>query len=537
MLKLKSVNFNHQLFESHHLTQSYMGQLEWLIGRDPRCDLVLKTLDVSRTHGRIFYDGSQYHFENISQHGSVYNNEDVIEQHRRSLHKGDILILGDTYLHVEEAQPPTFDPSALEPSASGEANPASSSIVLRTTKPDLSAPSKPSGYPSADMIIRCDRIIQETPDVKTFCFSAESGQSFDYQPGQFVNLQLSIEGQTILRPYSISSSPTRPHHLAVTIKRVASPSDSDLPVGLVSNWMHDCFQVGDRLTLKGGVFGQFTCAPDVPQKLLLLSAGSGITPMISMARWIQDTLAECDVLFLHSARTPADLIFRHELELMAQQMSNFRLALTVTRPEGNWTGLSGRITDRMVQLVAPDLQERTLFLCGSHDFRDGMRSLLKSLDFPMSAFHEESFGDRTSGLNHHNPSLPKQETVIATNLNITDLDELIPSGEGSATRNGKVTPLMQAKPEVSKQPQVQFAKSDVSIKATPDCTLLELAEQEGISIASACRAGICGACKVHTQKGNVRYSVSPAALTVAEQQSGYVLACIAYPENQVVIDA
>jgi glycine betaine catabolism B len=533
MLKLKSVNFNHQLFESHHLTQSYMGQLEWLIGRDPRCDLVLTTLDVSRTHGRIFYDGSQYHFENISQHGSVYNNEDVTEQHRRSLHKGDILILGDTYLHIEEAQPPTFEPSASE-----KITPASSSVALRSTQPD---PSVPSGYTSigasADMIVRCDRIIQETPDVKTFCFRTESERSFDYQPGQFVNLQLSIEGQTILRPYSISSSPTRPHHLAVTIKRVPHPSGSDLPAGLVSNWMHDCFQVGDRLTLKGGVFGQFTCAPNVPQKLLLLSAGSGITPMISMARWIQDTLADCDVLFLHSARTPADLIFRHELELMAQQMSNFRLALTVTRPEGNWTGLTGRITDRMLQLIAPDLQERSLFLCGSQDFREGMQSLLKSLDFPMSAFHEESFGDRTSGLNHHSPSLPKQETVIATNLNITDLDELIPSGEGSATRNGKVTPLVQAKPEVSKQPQVQFAKSDVSIQATSDCTLLELAEQEGVAIASACRAGICGACKVHTQKGNVRYSVSPAALTAAEQQSGYVLACIAYPENQVVIDA
>lgn len=482
MLKLKSVNFEQQDFQNHHI-QLDPSRPEHVIGRGPSCDIVLSSPDVSRIHGKIAYQDGGYHFIDVGSSSGTVIKGQLIDTHvPHALEIGDIIQVGETFLYVEELLCP-----------------------LPTALPDRATLAR-SQWQQADLTCFCSRIISETPTVKTFCLVAETPVLFDYQPGQFVNLELQIAGKTALRPYSISSSPTRPYHLSVTVKRLGEVNQPD--AGLVSNWLHDRLQVGDRLRLVGGPMGNFTCVPQSPQdqlpkKLLLISAGSGITPMLSMARWVQDTLADCDVVFLHSAKTPEEIICRSELELMSAQMPNFRLVTTITQaPIGQpWSGLTGRISAAMLNLVVPDLKSRSVFVCGANGFMEGIRNLLAAQGFPMENYQSESFGGAPV------------------------------SAAPAAERSTVITPTA---PTNGSALAVNFTQSGHIVPTDGNTTILELAEEAGVSLRSACRMGACGACK-QACVGNVRYEQDPKALSAADRAAGYILACIAYPEGAVEV--
>jgi ferredoxin-NADP reductase/ferredoxin len=534
MLTLKSIHFGQQQFQAHRLEQAYPGQAEWLIGRNTSCDLVLDSPEVSRVHGRIFYSDGNYYFVDIdSTCGTLLNGETIAPNEKRSLAFGDLLQIGETFLYVEELTPPVDAPS----SPVAQAQPFASKL-----------------WAGEDLTCRCCRIIDETPDVKTFCFVAEPPVQFTYQPGQFVNLQIEINGKPVTRPYSIASSPTRPAHLSLTVKRVPAPqTQPNVPAGLVSNWLHDHLRAGDRVKLVSGPLGHFTCLPNVPSKLLLISAGSGITPMMSMTRWAQDTLADCDIVFLHSARTLEDVVFRAELEAIAAQMSNFHLAVTITRPpQGQaWMGLTGRVSGAMLHMIAPDLMERSVFVCGPEKFMQKMKAILQEMNFPMQNYKEESFGGRRSPQPVSNGQLAaRQRPAPGEDVNATHHSHLsrpvlppLRAGEPNGTRKAASSHQMQEKltmdpPTVRvTAPKVNFLKSKRSILVDRDSSLLELAEQAGVDITHSCRVGACGACKVRVHKGQPQYHQPPAALTPADQRSGYALACVAYAADTLEVEA
>ena len=165
-------------------------------------------------------------------------------------------------------------------------------------------------------VMRCVRVIEETWDVKTFCFMAEASLMFFFKPGQFVTLELEIDGQQVMRSYTISSSPSVPYSFSLTIKK--------LPGGLVSSWMHDYMQIGSKLVVHGPV-GRFNVIDYPAEKYLMLSGGVGVTPLMSMARWLFDTNSDADVTFAYSARTPRDVIFRRELDHMDSRVDNFSI--------------------------------------------------------------------------------------------------------------------------------------------------------------------------------------------------------------------
>jgi ferredoxin-NADP reductase len=133
-------------------------------------------------------------------------------------------------------------------------------------------------------IVRCVKVIQETWDVRTFCFMADQPILFFFKPGQFVTLELDIDGEQVMRSYTISSSPSVPYSFSVTIKRV--------PGGRVSNWLHDTLQEGQELAVHGPV-GLFNAIDAPSPKVLYLSGGVGITPVMSMARWFLRHQCQC----------------------------------------------------------------------------------------------------------------------------------------------------------------------------------------------------------------------------------------------------
>lgn len=404
-------------------------------------------------------------------------------------------------------------------------------------------PTSINRWTEGSLSVRCVQAIDETKDVKTFRFVAEPPVLFTYQPGQFITLDLQISRQQVMRSYSISSTPSRPHTLEITVKRI--------PEGLVSNWLHDNIQMGSEIKFSGPM-GSFTCFANPSRKLLLISAGSGITPMISMSRWICDTASDVDVFFIYSARTPGDIIFREELELMAARYPNFKLAMTTTQLGAGevWPGYRGRLNEFMLTSVAPDFQERTVYVCGPDNFMQAVKTMLEKLDFPMQNYYQESFGssNKEKKLSKTTTSEETSKTVETKQSSDFNLGSMSSKSQPNSapkpiTNENDAAPTSVAsskEPSPTSTPSqatVAFAKSGKEIVCDGEESILELAEQEGISLSSGCRMGVCGACKQKLISGEVNYEKEPDGLQESDRSEEFVLTCIAYPSAKVVIDA
>ncbi len=508
-IKIKAVNGETGEFQEKVLTLEQVGQRECLIGRHSSCDLVLDSAEVSRIHGRIWCEKGQCFFSDLgSTDGSQIDAQEVGINQVVPLNHHNLLRIGGFVLMLSNNDN-TFQ---LQPTA------GQSSV----------AGNQPRSWSSGELTVRCLQVIDETHDVKTFRFVAEPPVLFSYQPGQFVTLDLAIEGKRVMRSYSISSTPSRPDILEITVKRVPPPNDvADAPPGLVSNWLHEHITVGSQVKLKGPM-GKFTCVDNLPPKLLFISAGSGITPMMSMSRWLCDTGANVDIVFLHSARSPRDFIFQQELESMAARHPNFKLAVTITgsEPGQPWVGYSGRLDELMVQGIAPDFQERTVYVCGPNPFMERVKTILETLGFPMENYHEESFGSpkRTRAIQ---PKLPDETTKESDSSPKPPLvQELEPE-----TSQQQQDPINSVKTTEAQLPVVVFTKVGKEIPCDEEDTILDLAEQEGIELPSGCRMGACGSCKLPLLAGKVNYDDEP------ECERGHLFSCIAKPVGRVVIEA
>lgn len=187
-----------------------------------------------------------------------------------------------------------------------------------------------------------------------------------------------------VRPYAISSSPSRPLSISVTVKAQAGS------VG--TRWMLDHLKPGMRIKAHGPV-GAFSFYRHRARKYLFISAGSGITPMMSMTTWAWDSGEMPDITFVHAARRPSEIIFRERLEGFAARVPGLQLRFTVeeVEPFAVWPGFRGRLNQIMLGLMAPDYLERDVFCCGPAPFMQSVRETLQSLGFDMAGYHEESF--------------------------------------------------------------------------------------------------------------------------------------------------
>ncbi|NRO95031.1 2Fe-2S iron-sulfur cluster binding domain-containing protein [Paraburkholderia sp. NMBU_R16] len=342
----------------------------------------------------------------------------------------------------------------------------------------------------------CCQVREETHDVKSFFFMSREGRTFVFEPGQFVTLELEIDGETINRCYTISSAPTRPHTISITVKRV--------PGGKVSNWLHDNLRAGDTVRVLGPA-GAFTCARRPSGKYLFLSAGSGITPLMSMSRTHHELGEDRDIVFLHSARTPDDIIFARELDLIASNHRHFRTAFVCERigQRSNWSGVTGFLTLPLLSLIAPDFMEREIFTCGPAPYMEAVRKMLADAGFDRSRYHEESFSF--------------EETVAP------ELDAIAAS------------PAVSDAAPVGERFAVSFAKSRREIECPADQHVLDAARQAGVRLPSSCTQGMCGTCKVKLVSGQVDMKHN-GGIRQREIDQGMVLLCCSKPLTDLVID-
>ncbi|WP_342240044.1 hybrid-cluster NAD(P)-dependent oxidoreductase [Inquilinus sp. OTU3971] len=358
--------------------------------------------------------------------------------------------------------------------------------------------------------VRCIAAIDETRDTRTFTLATDPPRLFSYKPGQFVTLELPVDGRTLRRSYTISSSPSRPYTLSITVKRV--------PKGWVSNWLHDTVAPGFELELIGP-HGHFTCVDRPAAKLLFLAGGSGITPAMSMLRWLADTGCAADIVLINNVRTPDDVIFGQELQHLSSRLGDaFRLAVVPARmsPGQSWNGPTGHFSEALLQLLAPDVLEREVFVCGPGGYMAMVRTLLQARGFPMARYHEESFGGASASV----PALPAPQA----------------SPVPKAPPVPKATAAAAPAPVAPAEARLVFLNSDRTIDCGAGESILDAADRHAIPVQSSCRSGVCGTCRMKKLSGTVSME-GRVALSDPEVADGYFLACIGQARGTVVIDA
>lgn len=340
-----------------------------------------------------------------------------------------------------------------------------------------------------DGFLTCVDVVDITHDVRSFSFQLPGGMRLQHDPGQYLTFTFVIDGVAVERCYTISSSPSRSEWPTITVKRI--------PGGPVSNWLHDQLRVGDTVR-SSGPYGVFSQVLHPAEKYLFLSAGSGITPLMSMTRALRDRCEPADVVFVHCARTPADIIFREELaELAATGAAAVTIVCEGDSASEVWNGPRGRLSLPTLFGAAPDLLDREVFTCGPTPFMAAVGEHLDLVGAEESRCHQESF-------------------LLAA----ADPPPAIESPAGVAVDNYRVL----------------FRTSGREITCDATTPLLTAAAQAGITLPSSCGEGVCGTCKTTMLSGSVDMRHG-GGIRKREIDAGKVLLCCSTPTDDLELDA
>lgn len=355
---------------------------------------------------------------------------------------------------------------------------------------DLTASPEDGIWNDTELLI-CSSVVPEAPNTATFSFVPPSGAQFRYEPGQFLTLELPVPGGTIWKTYTISSSPSRPLTIAVTVKAQ--------PGSIGTRWMLDHLVPGMRIKATGPA-GIFTLPRKERKKYLFISAGSGITPSLAMTTYLYDRGTDIDVTFVHCAQRPQDIIARQRLEQMASRVPSIRLFFIVEEddPYRVWTGLRGRLNQLMIGLIAGDYLEREVYCCGPEPFMDAVREMLIGLGHDPDHYHQESF-----------------VAPVKKEDQLPEYDDVVPDQEAAAS--------------------ILFNRLDVTAECRETDTVLAVARSAGIVIPSGCTFGVCGTCKVRKTSGDV-HMVHNGGISEDDIDNGFILACCSKPIGAVEID-
>jgi stearoyl-CoA 9-desaturase NADPH oxidoreductase len=291
-----------------------------------------------------------------------------------------------------------------------------------------------------------------------------------HKPGQYVRLGLVIDGVYHWRAYSLTSDPAPEDGLiSVTPKKV--------PDGVVSPYLVEKIQSGEVVRL-GEIEGVFTLPEPLPSKMLFISAGSGITPIISMLRSLDRRGELGDVVVIHSARTRDEVMFLSVLEDLDRRHEGLRLDLRLTSDRGRMS------PDDLDELV-PDWREREGFCSGPSELLDALIE------------HWENNGDPDRL--HFERFQPKI------------------GGDGGEGEGGEVT----------------FLKSDTTTECDGGTPILEAGEKAGLELDFGCRIGICHTCVGTLKSGKLRDLRSGE---VSEPTGQDVRICINAAEGDVELE-
>src|SRR5947208_3734527 len=315
---------------------------------------------------------------------------------------------------------------------------------------------------------RIERIKREKGDAVTIVI--RPGHRWPgHEPGQYLRVGVVVDGVFHWRAYSLTSSPDRTDGcISITPKLVDS--------GKVTPYLNTQAKAGAAIRL-GGVEGDFMLPDPIPERILFVSAGSGITSIMSMLRCLAERDALKDVVHIHSARTEDDVIFGQELHELVERCEGFNLELWLT-------GQRPRLTPADLDKACPDWREREAFISGPGELLDAM----------LDHWDREGDCDRLH-MERFQPKLGLAE-----------------EGEGGT---------------------IVFTESEKEVECDGSTPILVAGENEGLDLPYGCREGICHTCIGKLCEGQLR-DLRNGKVTGTEGEM--VRTCINAPEGRVVIE-
>lgn len=379
---------------------------------------------------------------------------------------------------------------------------------------------------SHTLSLRVVDVTQETPDAITIHFEHPDKKIIASKPGQFLTLLVPVGGQIERRSYSLCSAPFEAPRLSVTVKRV--------PGGVVSNYLIDTCKPGMEMEVfePMGTFHVLT-GPDKEHNLVLIGAGSGITPLMAMIRAVLHEEPRSKVSLIYGNRNEDSIIFLDQLnQLQSQYPDRLRVQHVLSQPKNGdpkrgafqtlsslfrkkkapegqaepLTRYTGRLNRKMLieilrEMKLTDYLDTEFYLCGPEGMMEEAREALKILKVSPERIHKESF------------VIPRQKDAAEGEV-VAGTEE--PDGDHVVT--------------------LIYEGTEYQVSVKKGQTILEAGLDQNIDLPYSCQAGLCTACRGKCLSGKVHLE-EREGLSDAEIEEGYVLNCVGHPlTDDVVIE-
>ncbi len=337
-------------------------------------------------------------------------------------------------------------------------------------------------------------VLRETADAFTIVFVHPGLPEFAYKPGQYLTLQAEVNGKKERRAFSLSSSPVTDSHLAVTIKCI--------PEGVVSNHLRAVLQPGDTLDVLPPM-GNFTVSIDetAAKHYVLVSGGSGITPMMSIMRSVLASEPGSRITLLYGNRDKESIIFYKELQrLQAQHPGRLHIDHVLQTPPAGWDGPLGMIVGKVAADLLDAAQHRhalpiSYYLCGPNPMMEGVKGLLLTAGVREKDIHQEFY---TAPLSADSDDPEEEQYEIIT-----------------------------------QQVRIKLDGKQHTLTVAPNKTILDAAIDANLDPPYACQEGVCCTCRAKLISGLVQMN-EREGLSDEELEAGFVLTCQSHPLTEDV---
>jgi len=332
-------------------------------------------------------------------------------------------------------------------------------------------------------------IVKETSDALSISF--KNGNFFKklaYKPGQFLTIHVPIDNEVHKRAYSFSSNPYTDKDLKITIKRVEK--------GLVSNYVHDNLQIGDKLAVDNPA-GTFYISPDAKaqKQYVLFAGGSGITPMFSIVKSVLTEEKDSKVLLVYANQSMESIIFHDEIKALEKKYPDHfaveHIISTCDGCTGNYhKGLATKeLVDSIFLKHELSYDDYVYMICGPFGYMEKTKEILKENGVTREKIKLEVF---------------KAPKVKVTGKNLLS----------------DVTIKLKGK--------------EYNLKVRGNKSILQQAMSDNVVIPYSCRSGMCSTCKAKCIEGEVKMT-DGHLLSEEEVANGSILSCITYPLSEKVV--
>jgi uncharacterized protein len=337
------------------------------------------------------------------------------------------------------------------------------------------------------------KLVREAEGITSLYLVPEDARPLPmFKPGQFLTVRVAGSNQAnpLVRCYSLSDRHHETHY-RISVKAVTKNAANSM-----SSFLNYDLQEHTILEVQAPR-GEFYLDTTNDQPIVLIGAGIGITPLLSMLHTVLNSEKKRPVFLFYGIRNGKDHAFKDVIKSLAREHKSFQYIPCYSQPlptdkAGYDYVVPGRLTAELVRKVVTG-SNAAYYMCGPGAFMSQMVSSLQSYGIAESQIHFEAFGPS---------SIPPKTKAVAT------------------------TPTVKHK--------VTFGQSKQTVNAEEGQSLLELGEQQGIALPSGCRSGNCGMCAVRLNSGTVRYQQKPSV----QVPTGSCLTCIAEPNDcDIVLDA